>query len=103
VCRFFGFVSEGCFRTYRVDTKGQEHIIHFAVENWWVGDRESYITDDPSNSHIDAIEQSEMILFQEGDFKILCTKIPAVGELIDATLQKGLISSQNIILAATEK
>ena len=78
MCRFFGFVSEGYFRAYRVDTKGQEHLIHFAVENWWVGDRESYITDDPSNSHIDAIEQSEMILFQEGDFKILYTKIPDI-------------------------
>lgn len=100
VCRFVGFVSEGCLRTYRVGSKGQEHIIYFAVENWWVGDRESYITNAPSNFHIDAIEQSEVILFQKGDFEILCTKIPAFGELINSTLHKGFIASQNKIHAA---
>lgn len=100
VCQFVGFVSEGCLRTYSVDVKGQEHIIYFAIENWWVGDRESYITNAPSNFHIDAIEQSNVILFQKGDFETLCTKVPAFGELINSILHKGFIASQNKLRTA---
>jgi CRP-like cAMP-binding protein len=100
ICRFVAFVAEGCLRTYTVDLKGQEHIIYFAAENWWAGDRESYTAGIPSSFYIDAVEQSEVILFQKGNFEMLCAKIPAFGELINAILQKGFITSQNRIHVA---
>ncbi len=31
-------------RQYFVDDKGVERIIQLAIENWWVGDRESWVT-----------------------------------------------------------
>ena len=31
------FVTKGCVRTYTIDEKGQEHIIQFAIEDWWTG------------------------------------------------------------------
>lgn len=100
VCRFVAFVSGGCLRTYRVDEKGNEHIIYFAVENWWAGDRESYTTQLPSNFYIDAVEESEVILFNKSDFEMLGLKIPAFDKLINSILQKGFIASQNRIHAA---
>jgi len=100
VCRFVAFVSLGCLRTYRVDRKDQEHIIYFAIENWWAGDRESYIAQLPSSFYIDAVEDSEVIIFGKDKFEMLCAKIPAFSELINSILQKGFISSQNRIHAA---
>ena len=40
VWRSHAFVSKGLVRTYSVDEKGMEHVIAFAMENWWAGDRE---------------------------------------------------------------
>ena len=41
VCHFSAFVCKGFLRYYYIDKKGQEHIIQFAPENYWTGDRES--------------------------------------------------------------
>nr|WP_290427178.1 Crp/Fnr family transcriptional regulator [Mucilaginibacter aquariorum] len=100
ICNFVGFVESGCLRTYRVDFKGQDQIIYFAIENWWAGDRESYLSQSPSRFYIDAVEESEVILFTKGDFENLCGGIPAFGKLINATLEKALIASQNRIHSA---
>jgi CRP-like cAMP-binding protein len=100
VCRFVAFLTSGCLRTYRVDNKGLEHIIYFATENWWTGDRESYLSQSPSRFYIDAVEESEIILFAKGDFENLCINIPKFGELVKATLEKGFIASQNRLHAA---
>jgi CRP-like cAMP-binding protein len=33
VCRYIGFVNSGCLREYKIDNKGTEHILQFAIEN----------------------------------------------------------------------
>src|SRR5690606_17730922 len=57
VFRFHAFVCKGFLRNYYVDEKGQEHIMQFAPENYWIGDRESIETGQPSKYDIDAIEE----------------------------------------------
>jgi len=39
VCKHYTFVVEGCFKMYKVDDKGQEHNLQFAIENEWISDR----------------------------------------------------------------
>lgn len=63
------FVAEGCLRIYKVDEKGFEHILKFAIENWWTGDRESLVSGMPSKFNIDAIEDSGIILFSKHNLK----------------------------------
>jgi len=48
VWRTDAFVAKGCMRTYRRTDDGQEHILGFAIENWWTGDRESLLSGRPS-------------------------------------------------------
>ena len=100
VCGFVAFVNDGCLRTYTVDNKGGEHIIYFATENWWAGDRESYLTKNPSMFNIDAVEETEIVFFTRENFERICTAIPAFNKLINDTLQNGFIASQNRVRAA---
>src|SRR5689334_1066347 len=55
------FIWQGCLSSYRVDAFGNEHILNFAVENWWTGDRESLINGTASQSKIDALEDSVIL------------------------------------------
>ena len=48
-------------RQYSVDSKGVEHSIGLYIENWWAGDRESYVTPTPSAYNIDACEDTEVL------------------------------------------
>src|ERR1700716_313103 len=59
VCKTKLFVVKGAMRQYRVDDKGQEHIIKLFIENWWVADRESLMNKTPSIYFIDAWEDTD--------------------------------------------
>ncbi|PKA84145.1 CRP-like cAMP-binding protein [Ulvibacter sp. MAR_2010_11] len=67
ICRDSIFVEKGLLRMYTLDEAGKEHIIQFAPENWFTGDRGSIYFNDPSYFIIEAIEDSE-VLFVNDDF-----------------------------------
>lgn len=100
VWTYHAFVTKGCLRTYSVDAKGAEHIIYFAVENWWTGNQESLTTGQPSRYHIDAIEDSTVVLFRKEDFEQLRRTIPALDGLVNAILHRSYMASQNRIHSA---
>jgi CRP-like cAMP-binding protein len=62
VCRYAGFIVKGSARIFSVDEKGQEHIIHFGLESWWLRDQESMIDLTPSRYYIEMLEESELLV-----------------------------------------
>ncbi len=100
IWRYNAFVCEGLLRTYRVDEKGVEHIINFAMENWWIGDRESLTTGAPSIFNIDALEASTVLLINKQNFDALRKKIPVFNDMVNEILHRSFIASQNRINAA---
>lgn len=57
------FVKKGCLRSYSIDHKGKEHIFMFAPEGWLVADMATQTQKSPSDLYIDAIEDSEVEVF----------------------------------------
>lgn len=100
VWKYNAFVTNGCLRTYSVDEKGNEHIMAFAIENWWTGDRESLLTGEPSRFNVDAVEDSGLVMFTRGNFDLLCSQIPAFNNMVNAILNKSFVTAQNRIQAA---
>ena len=100
VWTYNAFVTSGCLRSYAVDAKGAEHILTFAIENWWIGDRQSLTSGQPSRYNIDAIEDSTVILIKNVDFDRLRQAIPTLHELVNDILHRSFLASQNRIHAA---
>ena len=67
VCTHIGFVNSGCLREYTIDNKGNEHIIQFAIEDWWVSDLNSFLSGSPSKYNIDALQNSEVLLLEKSE------------------------------------
>ena len=61
VCNHFNFVVRGCLRLYKVDHKGNTHIIQFAAENWWMSEIGSFHSRTPSKMSIDALEDTTVL------------------------------------------
>ncbi|HMB63462.1 MAG TPA: Crp/Fnr family transcriptional regulator [Eudoraea sp.] len=61
VCRHYTFVVHGCFKMFKMDEKGQEHNLQFAVENDWIMDIGSFHSEKPSALYIEAMEQSVIL------------------------------------------
>ncbi|UOQ54886.1 Crp/Fnr family transcriptional regulator [Hymenobacter cellulosivorans] len=97
VWNYNAFVADGCLRTYSVDTKGAEHILTFAVENWWIGDLQSLASGLPARFNIDAIEDSVVLLIRKEEFDRLCQAIPALQQLVNALLHRSFLAQQNRI------
>ena len=62
VCTHIGFVNSGCLREYTIDSKGNEHIIQFAIEDWWVSDLNSFLSGKPAEYNVDTLQDSEVLL-----------------------------------------
>lgn len=97
VCKYSAFILKGSMRQFSVDAKGIEHVIHFGIENWWVGDRESLTMLTPSKYNIDAIEDSETLLITSEDLQELSAKLPVIGKMVNTMNQRNFIASQKRI------
>lgn len=65
VSQNFYFVESGLLRCYAIDKAGREHIIQFAPEGWFTGDRGSIYFQEGSEYFIDAVEDSSVILLSK--------------------------------------
>src|SRR6185436_19922989 len=80
VCEYSAFILQGAMRQYSVDEKGAEHIVRLSIENWWAGDRESFVKGTPSIYYIDAWEDSDVLCLSRSDAEKFNT-IPAMIEM----------------------
>ncbi len=103
VCRFQGFVVKGCLRVYEVDENGVEHIVQFAPEDWWVGDIYSFYTGEKSQYNIDALEDSELYIFDHKCMEDLYTKIPKMERYFRLLMQNALIALSRRVLSSMSK
>ena len=54
--KYLAFVTKGCLRSYTLDKKGEEHIVQFAPEGWWITDLYSFLTGKEAEYFIDALD-----------------------------------------------
>jgi len=77
VAKYVGYVNRGCLKYYRIDEAGEEHIVYFAVENWWIGDLSSFYSGQPSTFNLQALEPCDMFLYTRDAFDAVRSEIPA--------------------------
>jgi CRP-like cAMP-binding protein len=100
VCKHFAFIVKGAMRQYSVDEKGVEHIVQLAVENWWVGDRESFVMLTPSIYNIDAWEDTEVLLITQAEIQNLFQQVPAMVQMTRHMDDRNSIANQRRLNAA---
>ncbi|UOQ69276.1 Crp/Fnr family transcriptional regulator [Hymenobacter volaticus] len=81
VCQYHGFVVSGLLRLFRVGADATEHILRFTGENWWVSDYESFQSGLPAKGAIDALEDSQLLLWSKDNWEMLRREIPAFDAL----------------------
>jgi len=76
ICKNLIFVEKGILRSYSIDNKGNEHIIQFAPEGWWISDVYSFLTGEAAVYNIEAIEDSELLLISKSSLDELYERVP---------------------------
>lgn len=102
-CRHIAFVEKGMLRSYTMDEKGNEHIIQFAFEGWWIADQYSFLTGEPSNYNIDAMEDSELLLLTRQAEEQMLERVPKFERYFRLLLQNSLIATQRRLAGSLSK
>lgn len=91
------FVVKGCMRLYFINSKLNEQILQFGIENWWITDQDSLMTGRPANCYIQAIEPSELLLLPEKNCTTLFAQVPRLETYFRIMMQKAYVAAQRRI------
>jgi len=87
------YLNKGCARTFTIDEKGREHILHFAFEDWWLADYESYMTGKPGIRYVQAIEDCELLCISKEDWARAEEQIPKLKKWYERKQSKMVFST----------
>ena len=88
------FITKGCMRLYYIDPKGNEQILHFGIENWWITDYDSLLNKAPSTLNLQAIEPAELLVLKEVDLEEIYKQIPALERFFRIIMERTYIAGQ---------
>lgn len=100
VCKYESYVCKGFLRSFYVDEKGNEHTLHFAMEDWWISDSMSLHLQVPATRNIVALEASTLIQIEKNALEQLYLDVPAFERFWRIMEQKAAIAQDQRILNA---
>ena len=100
VCKHVAFVEKGLLRSFTVNDKGHEHITQFAFEGHWIADQFSFLTGEPSEYNIEALEDCELLLLSKQAEDAMLERIPKFERYFRILLQNNLIATQKRLVSS---
>jgi len=100
ICKNLIFVEKGILRSYSVDTKGNEHILQFAPEGWWISDVYSFLTGEAAVYNIEAIEDSELLLISKSSLDELYERVPKFERYFRLLSQANMVATHRRLTAS---
>lgn len=88
------FISEGCLRSYYMDGEAKEHVIQFGIEDWWINDLYSYLSNTPAKQFIQAIENSVILQIHKDKLNELYISVPTLERFFRLKFENAYVSLQ---------
>lgn len=93
------FVVKGALKAYVYDhEKVKEYIFQFAVEDWWITDREAFQKRTKAQISIDCLEDCEVLSISREDRDKLCREMPKFEQYLFIKVSNGYVSLQKRVL-----
>lgn len=97
VCQHTVFVEKGLLRGFSVDESGNEHVIQFALEGWWISDLASFFSGSKATYSIEALEDSELLLLTRPAHDELLDTVPKLERYFRMLMQNHIVALQHRI------
>ncbi|WP_439698225.1 Crp/Fnr family transcriptional regulator [Mucilaginibacter sp. AW1-7] len=94
ISRYIYFIEKGALRSFTIDKEGAEHVIQLALEDHWIADLYSFVTQVPGNVNIEAIEDSEVLLLPHHELDLLYDQVPALERYFRHLFQRAYVGLQ---------
>lgn len=94
------FLISGLTKLVYNDQEGKEHILSFAMEDWWESDFESFFTNSPAKLSLICLEDTSVYQLSYSDYNELCLKNSAMQRFFLEKANQGYLALQRRILAS---
>lgn len=98
--QYRNYVVKGAFRSFFIDGDGKEHTVQIALEDWFVSDFYSYITQTPATLYVEALEDSILFQMKYEDIENLCKEIHNLSEYFRVTTERAFAFSRKRALSS---
>ncbi|MBW8687999.1 Crp/Fnr family transcriptional regulator [Chitinophaga sp. B61] len=93
------FVMTGLLKLSHTDANDKEHVLHFATEDWWVSDYQSYFHKTKATMSLDCLEDAEVLYISLEDDQQLHAALPKIEHFFLRKSHLSYIASQQRILS----
>jgi CRP-like cAMP-binding protein len=93
------FVVGGLLKAYHVDKEGKEHIMQFALEDWWVTDYQAYFNQTNSTLNVDCIEACDLLCISLQNREKICADLHKIEHFFRKKSNAGYVALQRRILS----
>lgn len=94
-CHYLYFITQGCLRSFYIDSKGAEHIYQIRMDNNWISDLESFFSQHPSKYNIETLEDSTLLRISHERMEQLLIEIPRLERYFRILFQKAYVNALN--------
>lgn len=93
------FVIKGLLKSYYINEEGKEHILQFAMEDWWITDYQAFFNQTIAELNIDCIEDTEVLAISAGNREKLCAEMHSMEHFFRKKSNSGYVALQRRILS----
>ncbi|WP_229244222.1 Crp/Fnr family transcriptional regulator [Emticicia sp. CRIBPO] len=93
------FVVKGLLKAYHTDQEGKDHILQFAMEDWWITDYQAYFSQSPASLTIDCVEEVELLCLSLQNRDKICAELHKIENFFRRKSNSGYIALQRRILS----
>ncbi|MGD1840097.1 MAG: Crp/Fnr family transcriptional regulator [Thermonemataceae bacterium] len=97
------FVLSGLLKAYYTNDEGKEHILQFAMEDWWVTDYQAYFKRIKATTDIDCLEDCEVLCLSLQNRDKLCADLQKIEHFFRVKSNLGYIALQRRILSLLDR
>ncbi len=103
ISKYRNYIVQGTFRSFYLDAEGKEHTVQIAMDDWFVSDFYSYITQTPATLFVEALEDSIILQMAYDDIEPLCREMHPLSEYFRVTTERAFAFSRNRALSGLSK
>lgn len=92
------FVVKGLMKSARISPEGREHILQFAMEDWWITDPEAFHDGTKANLTVDCLEDTKVFALTLENKEKLCRELQKMEYFFLKKTTAGYIALQKRIL-----
>lgn len=98
-CQYITFVEKGLLRSFTADDDGQEYVVQFAIEGWWITDMASFVSGEAALYNIEALEDSEVLNLSRPAMDEMINRHPGMERYFRLLMQNNIVALQRRAVA----